>query len=397
MALNRLKTDIFFTYLFRAMSLTSVLALASILIFVFVQGAAPFVVPSAPGIRIVTEGIETITVNGRGYRSGGNAIDVPGDAETISLEFTAQGEEKILEIKTALKEKDPEKKLIFLNSGGGEISYPEAYTFTVTYPAPIRALSQKVHIILAEPAYKLWAFLSGPEWRPVYNKQYGIFPMILGTLAVSLGAILLGLPLALLSGLFLAEFLGEKPAAFLRAGVELLAGIPSVVYGFFGLMVIVPAVKKIFQVPSGNGLLSAVLVLAVMILPTVIAITETSLRAVPRSHREASLALGASKMQTAWAVVLPHARSGVIAGVILGISRAVGETMALILVAGNSVQMIRGLTGSVRTLTATIALEMGYAGGRHSQMLFSIGVVLFVLILILNGAILLIRRKAEDE
>jgi phosphate transport system permease protein len=235
------------------------------------------------------------------------------------------------------------------------------------------------------------------EWRPVYNKQYGIFPMILGTLAVSFGAILLGLPLALLSGLFLAEFLAEKPAAFLRAGIELLAGIPSVVYGFFGLMVIVPAVKKIFQVPSGNGLLSAVLVLAVMILPTVIAITETSLRAVPRSHREASLSLGASKMQTAWAVVLPHARSGVIAGVILGISRAVGETMALILVAGNSAQMIRGLTGSVRTLTATIALEMGYAGGRHSQMLFSIGVVLFALILILNSAILLIRRKAEDE
>jgi phosphate transport system permease protein len=134
-----------------------------------------------------------------------------------------------------------------------------------------------------------------------------------------------------------------------------------------------------------------------MILPTVIAVTETSLRAVSRSHREASLSLGASSMQTAWFVTLPHARSGVIAGIILGISRAVGETMALILVAGNSVQMIRSLTGGVRTLTATIALEMGYAGGRHSQMLFSIGVVLFILILILNSVILLIRRRGEDE
>ncbi|MDR0622879.1 MAG: ABC transporter permease subunit, partial [Treponema sp.] len=288
MALNRLKTDIFFKHLFRIMSLTSVLALASILIFVFVQGVVPFAVPSAPGIRIVTERIETMEVNGQMYRPEGNYINLPGDAETISLKFTAQGEEKILDIRVDRKETDPEKKLLFQNRGGGEISSPEAYTFTVTYPAPISALSQKVHIILAEPPYNLWAFLSGAEWRPVYNKQYGIFPMIAGTLAVSFGAILLGLPLALLSGLFLAEFLAEKPAALIRAGIELLAGIPSVVYGFFGLMVIVPAVKKIFQVPSGNGLLSAVLVLAVMILPTVIAITETSLRAVPRSHREAS-------------------------------------------------------------------------------------------------------------
>jgi phosphate transport system permease protein len=397
MTSKRLRTDIFFSRLFRVMSLTSVLALASILIFVVVQGVAPFVFPSAPGIQLVTERIETITVNGEVRRPDGNFIDIPRDAETISLKFPVQGEEKILDIHVDREETDPEKKLVFQNSQGGEISSPEAYTFTVTYPALIPALSPKVHIILAEPPYNLWAFLSGAEWRPVYNKQYGIFPMIIGTLAVSFGAILLGLPLALLSGLFLAEFLAEKPAAFIRSGVELLAGIPSVVYGFFGLMVIVPAVKKIFGLSSGNGLLSAVLVLAVMILPTVIAITETSLRAVPRSHREASLSLGASKMQTAWAVVLPHARSGVIAGIILGISRAVGETMALILVAGNSVQMIRGFTGSVRTLTATIALEMGYAGGRHSQMLFSIGVVLFFLILILNSAILWMRRKTEDE
>jgi phosphate transport system permease protein len=393
---NRRRTDIFFRHLFRIMSLSSVLALASILIFVFVQGVVPFVVPSAPGIRIVTERIDRIEVNGQVYRQDGNYIDVPKGAKTISLRFQAQGGEKILEMNPAPREKDPEKKLVFVETGGGEISIPEAYTFTVTYPAPVTALSQKVHIILPEEPYSLWAFLGGREWRPVYNKQYGIFPMIAGTLVVSLGAILLGLPLALFSGLFLAEFLPGKIATVIRSGVELLAGIPSVVYGFFGLMVIVPAVKKTFQVPSGNGLLSAILVLAVMILPTIIAITETSLRAVSQSHREASLSLGASKMQTAWFVTLPHAKSGVIAGVILGISRAVGETMALILVAGNSAQMIQGLTGSVRTLTATIALEMGYSGGRHSQMLFSIGVVLFVLILILNSVILLMRRHAEE-
>jgi phosphate transport system permease protein len=397
MLLNRLGADVFFKHLFRVMSLSSALALSSILVFVFVQGIVPFVVPSAPGIRIVTERIDEVLVNGQSYRQDGNYIDIPRNTETISLRFQAQGEEKALELKVQAGEKDPEKKLVFTEAGNGEITIPEAYTFTVNYPAAIAALSQKVHIILPEEPYGVWAFLSGREWRPVYNKEYGILPMILGTLAVSFGAILLGLPLALLSGLFLAEFLPDKTAALIRAGIELLAGIPSVVYGFFGLMVLVPAVKKIFHVPSGNGLFSAILVLAVMILPTIIAITETSLRSVSQSHREASLSLGASGMQTAWFVTLPHARSGVIAGIILGISRAVGETMALILVAGNSAQMIQGLTGSVRTLTATIALEMGYAGNRHSQMLFSIGVVLFILILMLNSFILLMRRRTEDE
>jgi phosphate transport system permease protein len=397
MTINRRGTDIFFKYLFRVMSLTSVLALASILVFVFVQGLVPFLAPGAPGIRIVAEGISEIRINGQLYRPDGNYIDIPRDTTVLSLAFNAQGKEQNPEITVDSKEKNPAKKLAITGTGDGEITCPEAYTYTLTYPAAIRALSQKIHIILPEPAYSIRAFLGGMEWRPVYNKEYGIFPMILGTLVVSFGAILLGLPPALLSGLFLAEFLPGKPAAFIRAGIELLAGIPSVVYGFFGLMVIVPAVKNIFRVPSGNGLFSAVLVLAVMILPTVIAITETSLRAVPRSHREASLSLGASRMQTAWHVTLPHAKSGVIAGIILGISRAVGETMALILVAGNSAQMIQGLTGSIRTLTATIALEMGYAGGRHSQMLFSIGVVLFILILLLNTVILLIRRRAEEE
>jgi phosphate transport system permease protein len=160
-------------------------------------------------------------------------------------------------------------------------------------------------------------------------------------------------------------------------------------------MVVVPFVKSTFNVPSGNTLLSAVIVLALMILPTVITISETSLRVVPLSVREASLALGASKMQTSWKVVLPHANSGVIAGVILGISRAVGETMAVILVAGNSPQLTINPLASVRTLTSTIAMEMGYASGRHSEILFSIGVTLFTIILVLNSLILWYRRRME--
>jgi phosphate transport system permease protein len=219
--------------------------------------------------------------------------------------------------------------------------------------------------------------------------------MILGTVLTGLGALLLGAPPALLCALFLGEFLPDKAAALARGGIELLAGIPSVVYGFFGLMVIVPAVKRFGKAPSGNSLLAAVIILALMILPTIIALTETAIRAVPRSHREASLALGATRMQTLWRVVLPHARSGVTAGIMLGISRAVGETMALILVAGNSAQIIHSPLDSVRTLTATIALEMGYAQGRHREMLFSIGVTLFALILLLNSAVLRIRRQAQ--
>jgi phosphate transport system permease protein len=169
------------------------------------------------------------------------------------------------------------------------------------------------------------------------------------------------------------------------------------VYGFFGLMVIVPFVRKVFDIPSGNTLLSAIIVLALMILPTVITIAETSLRAVPLSVREASLALGASKMQTAWRVVLPHANSGVIAGIILGISRAVGETMAVILVAGNSPHLTFNPLSSVRTMTSTIAMEMGYASGRHSEMLFSIGVTLFSIILILNSFILWFRKRMDTQ
>jgi phosphate transport system permease protein len=394
--LDRRRADVFFKYLFRAMSLSSVLALASILAFVFVQGAGPFVFSTAKGIRIVPERIEEITVNGKQYRNHTTFINIPPGTSTILARFSNGGSSGLLEIAVDNAEKDPEKALVFTKNEGGEITYPQAYTWTVTYPGHLPGISSKLHILLPERPYGFFDFIGGSEWRPTYNKLYGVLPMIVGTIIVSFAAILLGLPLALLSCVFLAEFVPAKPASFIRSGIELLAGIPSVVYGFFGLMIVVPWVKNTFQVPSGNGLLAAAMVLGVMILPTVITIAETSLRAVPVSVREASLSLGASKMQTAWAVVLPHAKSGVMAAVILGISRAVGETMAVILVAGNSPQFIQGITGSLRTLTATIALEMGYAEGRHNEILFSIGVVLFVLILGLNSIILLIRRKTES-
>jgi len=221
--------------------------------------------------------------------------------------------------------------------------------------------------------------------------------MILGSIFACFGALLLGVPIALLCALFMAEFLPYKLASVFRGGVELLAGIPSVVYGFFGLMVIVPLVKDTFDIASGNSLLTAIIVLAIMILPTVITVSERCLRAVPRSRREASLAVGASKMQTALYVVMPHARSGIIAAIILGFSRAVGETMAVILVAGNSAQLINSPLQGIRTLTATIALEMGYADGRHSNMLFAIGAVLLVMIFVLNSTMLLIRRRSAEE
>ncbi|MDR2073657.1 MAG: phosphate ABC transporter permease subunit PstC [Spirochaetaceae bacterium] len=396
--LDRRRIDAFFTYFFRIVSLTSALALASILIFIFVQGAGPFISSTAPGIRIIPEGIEKIIVNGEVYLNYTGFINVPPDTAAIAVEFSNGETAGFLEIAVDNTETDPEKILRFTeNTGGGEISYPQAYIYTVTYEGILPGMSSKIHMLLPERPYGFFRFITGLEWKPAYEKLYGILPMILGTIIVSFAAIILGLPLAILSAVFLAEFIPPKAAAFIRGGVELLAGIPSVVYGFFGLMVIVPWVKTTFSVPSGNGLLAAAIVLGVMILPTVITIAETSLRAVPLSIREASLSLGASKMQTAWSVALPHAKSGVLAGVILGISRAVGETMAVILVAGNSPQLIQSLTGSIRTLTATIALEMGYAEGRHSEMLFSIGVVLFTLILILNSIILLIRRRTEVE
>jgi len=389
-------TDIIFAWLFRAFSFTGVAALGAIVIFIFVQGAQPFLFPGAHNLRLVIERFDHITVNGQVYENPEGFIELPWDTKTVSLQFVNQGEEHSLDFRLAPEKKGKTILLRPIEAGEGTVSFPDAYTCSVSYPGIMAGLTQKIHLILPEPPYNFFSFLGGMEWLPAYQKKYGIFPMILGTVFVCFGALLLGVPVAILCALFMSEFLPKKATGILRGGVELLAGIPSVVYGFFGLMVIVPLVKKTFTIPSGNSLLAATLVLTIMILPTIIAVSEKSLQAVPRSRREASLAMGASKMQTALHVVLPHAKSGVLAGIILGFSRAVGETMAVILVAGNSVQLIKTPLEGVRTLTATIALEMGYAEGRHSQMLFGIGIVLLVMVLILNGFILLIRRQ-EDE
>ncbi|MDR0464962.1 MAG: phosphate ABC transporter permease subunit PstC [Treponema sp.] len=397
--MNRKLLDVFFKHLVSIVALFSVLALGAILLFVFTQGSMPFFTSTYPGVRLVAQRINEITVNGITYIDHDTFIDIPKNTGLISVSFPGADTEETLEIKIDYSEKDPKKALFFAHNSEVDITYPESYVYTVswTQTGSLAAMQKRLHIILPEPPYNPAKFLGGLQWSPDRDKIFGIFPMIMGTLMASFGAILLGVPIALLCALFMAEFLKPKAASVVRAGVELLAGIPSVVYGFFGLMVIVPFVRASFNIPSGNTLLSAVVVLALMILPTVITIAETSLRAVPLSVREASLALGASKMQTAWNVVLPHANSGVIAGVILGISRAVGETMAVILVAGNSPHLTFNPLTSVRTLTSTIAMEMGYASGRHSEMLFSIGVTLFAIILILNSVILWYRRKVEKD
>jgi phosphate transport system permease protein len=395
--MNRRYADQFFRYFFRMVSLVSVLALGAILLFVFAQGLMPFVSATAPGIRLVVQNIGELTVNGRLYRNVSDFITLEKGAAGISLRFPSGEGEEVLEIEVNTVERDTQRSLVFVRNENGRVSYPEAYVATISWPGALAALERKIHIIFPEPPYAPGEFIGGMQWRPVRDKVFGVFPMIAGTVLAGLGAILLGVPIALLCALFMAEFLSDRPAAFVRGAIELLAGIPSVVYGFFGLMVIVPAVKNTFGIAAGNTLLSAVVVLALMILPTIITIAETSMRAVSLSLKEASLSLGASKMQTAWHVTLFHAHSGVVAGIILGISRAVGETMAVILVAGNSPHLSFSPLESVRTLTATIAMEMGYASGRHSEMLFSIGVVLFIMILALNSLILRLRRHVEES
>ena len=394
---NRKLTDKVFTWLFKAFSFTGTLALGAIVIFIFVQGTEPFLFPTARTLRLVFERLDSVTVNGIVHENPRGFIELPWDTRRINIDFINRGEEINLVLNLAPKNNYNTTLLLPVDAPEATITYPDAYTYSLTYPGTMAGLNQRVHIILPEPAYNIFDFVTGRAWLPTDDKVYGILPMILGSFFVCLGALLLGVPIAILCALFMSEFMPKKIASFFRGGVELLAGIPSVVYGFFGLMVIVPFIRNTFGVPSGSSLLAAIIVLSVMILPTVIMVSEKCLKAVPRSRREASLAVGASKMQTSFFVVLPHARSGVIAAIILGFSRAVGETMAVILVAGNSPQMITNPLQSVRTLTATIALEMGYAAERHANMLFSVGIVLLIMIFILNGFVLVLRRRGGEE
>lgn len=233
-------------------------------------------------------------------------------------------------------------------------------------------------------------FLAGMKWKPM-NEIFGIFPMIVGSIYVTAGAMIVGVPVGIMCAVFMARFCPKKIYPILKPAIELMAGIPSIVYGFFGLVVIVPMMQRLVG-GSGKSMLTASILLGIMILPTIIGVSESAIRAVPESYYEGALALGDTHERSVFKAVLPAAKSGIMAGVILGVGRAIGETMAVIMVAGNQPVMPGSLLSGVRTLTANIVLEMGYAAGLHREALIATGVVLFVFILIINLLFSLIKR-----
>lgn len=234
-------------------------------------------------------------------------------------------------------------------------------------------------------------FLFGKKWKPG-SDLYGIFSMIIGTIYVTAGAIIFGVPAGLFTAVFLAEFCPKKLHKVLKHAIDLLAGIPSVVYGFFALMVIVPFVRDVFG-GNGSSVLSASILLGIMILPTIISVSESAILAVPSSYYEGARALGASHERSVFFTVVPAAKSGIFAGIILGIGRVAGETMAVIMVAGNQARIPDSILKGVRTLTANIVIEMGYATDLHRQALIATGVVLFVFIMIINFVFNLIKEN----
>lgn len=243
-------------------------------------------------------------------------------------------------------------------------------------------------------------FLTGERWKPT-NEIFGILPMIMGSIYVTAGAIILGVPIGILTSVFMAKYCPKKIYPVLKGATELLAGIPSVVYGFFGLVVLVPLIRDICQKfhwgGNGSSILTASILLGMMILPTIIGVTESAIRSVPAHYYEGALALGATHERSIFSVVLPAAKSGVVAGIVLGIGRAIGEAMAVIMVAGNQARMPAGIVRGVRTLTANIVLEMGYAAGLHREALIATAVVLFVFILLINLSVSLLNRRAQHE
>ena len=237
----------------------------------------------------------------------------------------------------------------------------------------------------------VWDFLSGEKWKPG-QKIFGILPFILGSVYVTAGALVVGVPAGLMTALFLSRFASKRAAKLLRPAVQLLAGIPSVVYGFFGLVVLVPLVRENFG-GTGSSLLTASMLLGMMILPTIITVAESALNAVPAAYYEGALALGATHERSVFHVVLPAAKSGVMAGVILGIGRAIGEATAVMMVAGNRTSMPKGLLKGVRTLTSNIVIEMGYAADLHREALIATAVVLFGFILMINVLTSILKRR----
>jgi len=236
-------------------------------------------------------------------------------------------------------------------------------------------------------------FLTGTTWRPG-NDIYGILPMILGSIYVTAGALIIGVPIGLLTALFMSRFASRGILKFLKPAVSLLAGIPSVVYGFFGMIVIVPLIREMFGV-SGSSILAACILLGIMILPTIISVSESALNAVPHRYYEGALALGATHERAVFRVLLPAAKSGVTAGVILGVGRAIGEAMAVMMVVGNQPRMPKGLLEGARTMTSNIVMEMGYAADLHREALIATAVVLFVFILIINLLFSILKRRAK--
>ena len=236
-------------------------------------------------------------------------------------------------------------------------------------------------------------FLFGTKWKPS-SGYYGIFPMIIGSILVTGIAVVIGVPIGILCAVFMSHYCPEKLYRFVKPAINLLAGIPSIVYGFFGLVVIVPIMKELFG-GSGKSLLTAGILLGIMILPTVIKTTESSLNAVPKSYYEGALALGATHERSVFFASLPAAKSGILAAIILGVGRAIGETMAVILVAGNQTVIPKSITSGIRTLTSNIVMEMGYAGGLHREALIATGVVLFVFILIINLCFSALKRRKD--
>lgn len=239
----------------------------------------------------------------------------------------------------------------------------------------------------------IFNFLFGKKWKPA-NHLYGIFPMIVGSLYVTAGALIFGVPIGILTAVFMARFCPKRLYNILKFSIHLMAGIPSVVYGFFGLVVLVPFVREIFG-GRGMSVLTASILLGLMILPTIISISEASIRAVPESYYEGGLALGASHEKSVFYTVLPAAKRGIFAGVVLGLGRAIGETMAVMMVAGNQAVIPGNILSGVRTLTTNIVLEMGYSTDLHREALIGTAVVLFVFILIINLSLSLFRRKVN--
>ena len=238
-------------------------------------------------------------------------------------------------------------------------------------------------------------FLTGTKWKPGKNK-FGIFPMILGSIYVTGGALIIGVPVGVLTSVFMARFCPEGLYKLLKPVVNLLAGIPSIVYGFFGLVVLVPFIREHFKNSNGQSILCASILLGIMILPTIIGASEPTIRAVEQSYYEGALALGATHERSVFTVVVPAAKSGILAAVILGVGRALGETMAVMMVVGNQPRVPNSILQGVRTLTTNIVMEMGYATDLHREALIATGVVLFAFILIINLCFSAIKRSGKE-